>query len=186
MYNTKDIALKASDVTPPVTTDDAPQGWVNKDTKVTFTALDDRSGVAATYFTVDGGTQQTGSSVTLTAEGTHTIVYWSVDWAGNVEQPHTISVKIDKTAPADATFTANITALTNSNVTVTIGYPDDAAVKEYKVGAGAWTAYTAPVVLSDNGTVNARSTGRCGQRIERDKLHSQQHRQGSACYSRIC
>ena len=162
MYNTKDIALKASDATPPVTTDDAPQGWVNKDTKVTFTALDDRSGVAATYFTVDGGTQQTGSSVTLTAEGTHTIVYWSVDGAGNVEQPHTISVKIDKTAPADATFTANITALTNSNVTVTIGYPDDAAVKEYKVGAGAWTAYTAPVVLSDNGTVNARSTDAAG------------------------
>ena len=76
--------VKAADVTPPVTTDDAPKGWVNQDTKVSFNAADASSGVAATYYTVDGGAQQTGSEVTLRTEGTHSLIYWSVDFAGNV------------------------------------------------------------------------------------------------------
>ena len=91
--------VKAADVTPPVTTDDAPKGWVNQDTKVSFNAADASSGVAATYYTVDGGAQQTGSEVTLRTEGTHTIIYWSVDFAGNVEQPHTVAVNLDKLYP---------------------------------------------------------------------------------------
>jgi large repetitive protein len=92
-------AVKPADLTPPITTDDAPVGWVNKETKVNFKATDDSSGVAATYYTVDGGVQQTGNSVTLTTDGTHKLVYWSVNYAGNVEQSHTSTLKIDKTAP---------------------------------------------------------------------------------------
>jgi hypothetical protein len=92
-------AVKPADVKPPVTTDDAPQGWSNKDVSVTFTATDAESGVAATYFTVDGGAQQTGNTVSLSDEGAHTLAYWSADWAGNAEQPHTAAVNIDKTAP---------------------------------------------------------------------------------------
>jgi hypothetical protein len=156
-------AVKAADLTPPVTTDDAPQGSVNKDTKVSFNATDADSGVASTFFKVDEGAQQTGNSVALTTEGTHTLVYWSVDLAGNVEQPHTVAVNIDKTAPADATFSPDVTAPTNSDVTLTIGYPADAAVVEYKVGeSGTWTAYGAPVVVSANDTVYARGTDAAG------------------------
>ncbi|MCA0755414.1 discoidin domain-containing protein [Paenibacillus sp. N4] len=91
--------VKAADVTPPVTTDDAPQGWAAGDTVVTFHASDESSGVEATYFTVNEGEQQTGGSVTLTGEGTHTIVYWSTDAAGNVEPSRSVEVKIDRTAP---------------------------------------------------------------------------------------
>ncbi len=156
-------AVKSADLMPPITTDDAPQGWVNKDTKVSFNATDAGSGVATTFFKVDSGAQQTGNSVILTTEGTHTLVYWSVDWAGNVEQQHTVAVNIDKTAPADATFTPDVTKPTNSDVTLTIGYPTDAAVMEYKVGeSGTWTAYGAPVVLSANETVCARGTDATG------------------------
>ncbi|WP_261305106.1 cohesin domain-containing protein [Paenibacillus andongensis] len=69
------------------------------------------------------------------------------------------SVGVQLPAP---TMAANITAPTNTDVTVTISYPSDAAVKEYKVGAGAWTAYTAPVLVSDNDTVYARGTDAVG------------------------
>ena len=173
MYNTKDIALKASDVTPPVTTDDAPQGWVNKDTKVTFTALDDRSGVAATYFTVDGGTQQTGSSVTLTAEGTHTIVYWSVDNAGNVEAVKTVNINLDWTAPL-TTAAVSPAAADGQNgwyvhpVTVTLKATDDLSgvtKTDYSLDSGkTWLAYTAPVTLSQDSkyTLSYRSTDNAG------------------------
>ncbi|MEK4105950.1 discoidin domain-containing protein [Paenibacillus sp. FSL R10-2791] len=92
--------VKGADHTAPVTMDDAPQGWTNKDTLVTFTATDAGSGVAVTYFTVNDGEQQTGNSVILSNEGTHKLVYWSVDREGNVEQPQkTAVVKIDRTAP---------------------------------------------------------------------------------------
>jgi hypothetical protein len=91
--------VKPADLTAPVTMDDAPNGWVIRDAKVSFKATDSESGVAATYFTVNGGVQQTGNAVTLTTDGTHELVYWSVDYAGNVEQSHTTTVKIDKTGP---------------------------------------------------------------------------------------
>ncbi|NOU85512.1 DUF4962 domain-containing protein [Paenibacillus sp. LMG 31460] len=67
-------------------------------------------------------------------------------------------------APADATFTADKTAPTNTDVNVTIHYPADAAVKEYKIGqTGSWTAYTAPIVFSGNNTVFARGTSADGK-----------------------
>ncbi|XEC96028.1 discoidin domain-containing protein [Paenibacillus tarimensis] len=155
--------VKAADATPPVTTDDAPKGWVNKDTKVTLQAIDAESGVAATYYTVNGGEQQTGNEVVFTAEGEHTLVYWSVDGAGNVEAAHSVVVAIDKTAPAVAALSADHTGPTNSDVTIMISFPDDAAWKEYKVGeSGEWTAYTAPVIVSDNVTVYARGTDEAG------------------------
>ncbi|MCA0755062.1 discoidin domain-containing protein [Paenibacillus sp. N4] len=156
--------VKPADVTPPVTTDDAPQGSVVIGTTINLNAADNSSGVAATYYTVDGGTQQEGNTVTLTTDGEHTIVYWSVDWAGNEEQRHTLTVNIDDTTSPDAAgLYADITAPTNQDVSVTIYYPLDAAVKEYKVGDnGEWTVYTAPVTVSDNTTVYARSADAAG------------------------
>ena len=125
---------------------------------------DTGSGVAATYYKVDGGAKQTGNTVALTTDGTHTIVYWSVDWAGNVEQQHTVTVNIaDTTPPVVAGLYADITVPTNKDVHVTIYYPLDAAVMEYKVGDnGVWTVYTTPVTVSDNVTVYARSADAAG------------------------
>ncbi|MBT2654579.1 pectate lyase [Bacillus sp. ISL-18] len=88
------------DKTAPVTTDDAPNGWVNKDVTVNFMAKDMDSDVAATYYTIDNGAPQTGKSVTITSEGIHSLTYWSVDNAGNVEEKKTVSIYLDKTAPS--------------------------------------------------------------------------------------
>lgn len=59
--------------------------------------------------------------------------------------------------PDTATFLADITTPTNGNVTVTILYPADVPVKEYKIDDGEWTAYTGPIVMTNNGTIYARS-----------------------------
>jgi len=96
----------SQDTTPPVTTDDAPAGWQNAPVTVHLTASDPSpgSGIAHTYYTLDGGSQTEGTSVTVAApadhsgDGTHTITYWSVDKAGNVEDPHTCTVTIDTPA----------------------------------------------------------------------------------------
>ncbi|THF72120.1 hypothetical protein E6C55_33420 [Cohnella fermenti] len=61
----------------------------------------------------------------------------STDAAGNESEESSYVVSnIDREAPSAATLTADPTAPTNGNVTVTIVYPEDASVREYKVGAG--------------------------------------------------
>ncbi|WP_308638248.1 OmpL47-type beta-barrel domain-containing protein [Paenibacillus silvisoli] len=69
----------------------------------------------------------------------------------------------DTTPPADASFSADVTVPTNTDVIVTIQYPDEAEMKEFKVGAdGAWTPYAWPIVLTSNATVFARGTDEAG------------------------
>src|SRR5207248_3076407 len=84
------FAVKVQDITPP-TTSASPSGaagsngWYTSPVTVGLSATDSASGVAATHYTVDGGPEQTGTAVALTADGVHTILYWSADNAGNAE-----------------------------------------------------------------------------------------------------
>jgi hypothetical protein len=95
------VAFPGTDITPPVTQDNYQFNdvWTNQDASITLTARDDITGVKETYYTIDGGTQQTGTNIIITQEGIYTIEYWSVDNIGNIESKHTIIVKIDKTPP---------------------------------------------------------------------------------------
>lgn len=93
------LTLMKTDTNAPVTTDNAPEDWVNKDVTITFSANDHDTGVAATYYSIDNGAVQNGNSVTISEEGVHILKYWSVDKAGNIEQVHTKTIKLDKTGP---------------------------------------------------------------------------------------
>ncbi|MCJ8014443.1 LamG domain-containing protein [Paenibacillus sp. KQZ6P-2] len=150
--------LLNSDIQPPTTKDNAPSGWVNQDTTVTLSASDNGSGVANTYYTVDDGAVQEGDTVVLSEEGVHQLVYWSVDKAGNVEQTHTVTVSIDKTAPEIAvtvpgdnsiyedsgdltpqiTLTDNLSGVDSSKTTVTLD------TYSYQIGT-AIPLYTLPL-----------------------------------------
>jgi hypothetical protein len=112
------------DKTPPVTNASAPPAWNNVDVTVELSAGDGLSGVAATYYSIDGGSVQTYSPVTkpsFTSEGVHALEYWSEDEAGNAEAHHSIQVRIDKTPPtisAQKSPAANANGWNNSDVTV--------------------------------------------------------------------
>jgi hypothetical protein len=167
------VGIKVVDTTPPTTADDAPIHWVNHDAAVNLTATDSGSGVAATYYTIDGGVQQTGTTVNIVGEGAHSLVYWSVDNAGNVEQPHTVAVNIDMTAPVTAA-SVNPEAPDGSNgwyahaVTVSFSASDNlsgTAKTEYSLDGGStWQSYTNPVAFNQDGkyTVSYRSTDNAG------------------------
>jgi hypothetical protein len=88
------------DRTAPITTSNAPVGWQSANVSVHFTANDNLAGVATTYSKLDGAGSVSGTDITVTAEGTHTIEFWSVDAAGNAESHHTATVQIDKTKPS--------------------------------------------------------------------------------------
>jgi uncharacterized protein YjbJ (UPF0337 family) len=87
------------DRSPPATSASAPTGWTNAGVTVALSAIDNLSGIAATYYSLDGGPAAVGNSVAIDSEGTHTLAYWSVDGADNVEPTKTVTVKIDRSAP---------------------------------------------------------------------------------------
>jgi len=63
--------------------------------QVTLMASDATSGVATTVYALDGGTQQTYSGPFLvSAPGNHTVIFHSVDNAGNVESDQSVSFSI--------------------------------------------------------------------------------------------
>ncbi|TMF86346.1 MAG: Neogenin, partial [Chloroflexi bacterium] len=66
---------------------------------VSLAATDDLSGVAATYFGLDGHAAVAGTSVSIAADGVHDLIYWSVDKAGNEEVHHTARIEVDQTPP---------------------------------------------------------------------------------------
>ncbi|UUZ92553.1 hypothetical protein LJK87_45725 [Paenibacillus sp. P25] len=96
--NAQTIEVKV-DRTAPVTTANAPAGWVKEDAAVTLTATDSQSGVAKTLYSVNGGQYVEGTTITVTQEGVNQISFYSIDQAGNIENAQTIEVKLDRTAP---------------------------------------------------------------------------------------
>ncbi|OGO84735.1 MAG: hypothetical protein A2Y22_00425 [Clostridiales bacterium GWD2_32_59] len=63
---------------------------------------------------------------------------------------------VDSTPPDVPIIDANPTTPTNMDVIVTITYPIDATIKEYKIGLGVWTSYTVALTITTNSTVYAR------------------------------
>jgi hypothetical protein len=119
--NTVDSApiTVAIDNAVPVTTDNTStigNAWKRTNQTVTLTPSDPvvgtvASGVANTYFTIDGSTPTTSSSagtaVSLSTDGLFTVKYFSTDNVGNTESTKTAGtqIRIDKTNPAPATLT---------------------------------------------------------------------------------
>ena len=94
-----------NDVTPPVTTSNTMDAWMNQDFNVELTAEDDKSGVDTTYYSLNGTDFVEGTGFAVEKSGIQNISFYSVDKAGNIEEVQTAQVKIDKIAPE-----------TNSNV----------------------------------------------------------------------
>ena len=66
---------------------------------ITISASDDINGIKQTLYVIDNGTPQENTSIQLENEGDYNIQYWSIDHAGNEEDPRTLNVKIDTTPP---------------------------------------------------------------------------------------
>ena len=78
--------------------------WYTSGVTVTLDATDDRVGVKETYYRIDGGAWQLYSErFQVSADGAHTVEYYSVDSVGNAEEIKTCqSFKIDQTNPTVA------------------------------------------------------------------------------------
>ncbi|MBI4181917.1 MAG: hypothetical protein HY520_03045, partial [Candidatus Aenigmarchaeota archaeon] len=94
------------DTVPPVTTDDAPAGWQNFVPIIVTLTPDDPfpgSGVAGTFYCFDqiGSCipSISGTTISISDEGTTYLSYRSIDNAGNIESTKTTTVQIDLSPP---------------------------------------------------------------------------------------
>ena len=127
-------------------------GWyTSASVSVTLTATDATSGISATYYTVDGGGQQTYtlSAFSVSGEGSHHIVFWSVDVAGNTETAESDSFKIDSVAPATTASLSGTQgsdgSYTSSSVGVTLNATDatsGVAATYYTIDGGSQQTYS--------------------------------------------
>lgn len=132
-----------TDTTAPVTTSDAKVTYVST-AAIKLTATDAGSGVASTYFVLDGGAQSAGTSINVSTLGSHTIEFWSVDVAGNAELHKTAAFTV--TAPV---VVADTTApVTTSDVKG--AYVSSATIKLTASDSGSGVASTYYVL--DGGT----------------------------------
>jgi len=74
--------------------------WYTSCVKIKLDATDDITGVAHTYYTLDGVQYEYTQLVSICTDGTHTFCYWSVDNEGNVEEKKCLpEFRIDMTGP---------------------------------------------------------------------------------------
>jgi hypothetical protein len=85
----------STDLVAPLTVSDVQPTYVTSAT-ITLSAVDDTGGVgvADTYYVLDGGEVATGTVVSTSAVGDHTLTFWSIDLAGNVESPASVGFTI--------------------------------------------------------------------------------------------
>ncbi len=115
---------------PPVTTDNYDDLWHGTDFTITLTATDDVSGVANTYYKINGGPVKTvgaDGQPLITTEGSgNTLEYWSKDNADNEETHHMLTdIKLDKTAPTGSIIiNSGDSEATSRSVTLTLTATD--------------------------------------------------------------
>jgi hypothetical protein len=96
------------DMQPPSTAyllsgDEGLDGWFTSSVAVTLLPEDTVSGIAATYYRLDGGAWQSGTEFVIADQGTHVLEFYSVDGLGNEEQWFPVPLKIDTQAPGPPT-----------------------------------------------------------------------------------
>ncbi|MCI2252998.1 hypothetical protein L2D08_01320 [Domibacillus sp. PGB-M46] len=119
------LAKLIVDTEAPVTKAEAPAGWTNQKASVTLSVTDNETGVAGTYYSVDGSEYKAGTSFTIEEEGVHNVSFYSVDKVGNKETAQTIEVKIDQTSPV--TKAEAPAEWSKENATVKLAAADEAS-----------------------------------------------------------
>ncbi|MEV4351886.1 chitobiase/beta-hexosaminidase C-terminal domain-containing protein [Actinoplanes sp. NPDC049596] len=159
------------DVTPPTVTAqiagdrDGDGNYVGTAT-ATLTASDADSGVARIEYSLDGAAFAAYTApVVVTTPGMHMLHFRATDNAGNTsaeQMSHFTVVEPEEPDTTPPTVTLSVaTAVGRATVTVT---SSEEGTIQYALDGGAWTAYSAPVVVTGVGehTVRARATDAAG------------------------
>ena len=168
--------ITAPAVTGTVTGDRDTTGDYTGPATVTVAATDSGSGVKTVEYQIDDTSWQPYTApVVVSALGDHAVQFRATDNAGNVSTTGSVSFRI-VAAPGDTTAPTVTTALTGERnttgdylgrATATITATDTGSGVdriEYQLDSGAWTTYTAPLVVDTAGMhmLHSRATDKAG------------------------
>jgi Tol biopolymer transport system component len=133
----------------PITADDYDDRWRIVNFQINLTATDDLSGVAETYYKVNGGSTKNVAAhgqPSITEEGANnTLEYWSVDVAGKEETHRFLTgIKLDKTAPTGSVIINNDENSTSSpSVVLALSANDSSGVAQMRFSNNGtdWTSW---------------------------------------------
>ena len=166
----KTLTIKIDGTKPATAASTEPIGTAQR---ITLTAVDNFSGVAVTTYAVDAGPLQTyAGPFQIASSGRHTIIFHSVDVAGNVEDNHTLTIGEPGIAhtfapglqmlsvPADYSSTPLSSALGITNPILAQWLPSSgqyavtpaAPADALRPGHGYWARFHVPADLFDVGT----------------------------------
>lgn len=167
-------AAPTVDTAAPVTTSDVQVSYVSAAT-INFSATDaGGSGVAGTYYILDGGPQIAGASLVVSAPGNHTVEYWSVDNAGNAEPCKSATFSVGIALPTSLTAVVSATtvsyggvAMFTGNLVSTSGLADKPVVLQRSADNRTWTNTTVTGVTDALGAYSlaVKSTSRTYYRV---------------------
>lgn len=139
------------DTTPPTTScslspahPDGENGWYVSPVTITLSAEDEKSGIHYIKYTIDkedGIYYDSQVSIKVSDDGQHTVYYYAVDKAGNVERQKSCSFKIDMTKPSiSITSPKNGQVFTTDTITVSGTASDNVGLRkvEVRVGSESW------------------------------------------------
>jgi hypothetical protein len=141
---------------------------------LSFSAPDDGAGVGSTVYNLDGAGFVTYTGPVTLTDGTHTVVFHSLDAQGNQEADKTQTFKVDATGPVTTATVAGgvvnaaggFTAVAGKG-TVTLTAVDalnGVAKIEYSIDGGPFVTYSAPFDITGGGlhTLQYRATDTLG------------------------
>ncbi|MEA2054528.1 MAG: NosD domain-containing protein [Candidatus Thermoplasmatota archaeon] len=135
-------------------------GWYVSNVTVNLTAIDNGSRINYTLYCIGGGSWiQYNNSFVISADGSHTVDYYSVDTVGNKESMKSAVVNIDKTSPYIDCYLQPETPDGNNgwytgNVEVTLSADDNASGVEsicYKINQDIWRDYSGYFLIPTEG-----------------------------------
>lgn len=138
------------DTVKPATTCSTDGSW-SPNGSVSLLGTDSTSGISNTYYRLDGSLTTTYTSALSLADGVHTLDYWSVDVAGNVESTWSVSPRIDRVKP---TSSSNVlpSGWVSNDTTVALSASDDrsgVAGIRYRLDGSVPATYSADLTIRD-------------------------------------
>lgn len=133
-------------------------GWFTSDVHITLTATDNSSGsdIFKTEYSLDDGEswQRYETPILITQEGEVTVLYHSIDRAGNSENANTLMIKVDKTPPTISHSSVNTSYLFNTQLLFSFDAVDtisglesiNATFSDVQVGTNTILSLTKPGV----------------------------------------